>query len=71
MAVHGWSRGGKRLGPRQSEWLGLFSLGIKDIRIGPKAPEFLTPGVLNFLQDTFNLKLIGDAQEDLAEMLAV
>jgi hydroxylamine reductase len=51
--------------------LGLFSLGIKDIRIGPKAPEFLTPGVLNFLQDTFNLKLIGDAQEDLAEMLAV
>jgi hydroxylamine reductase len=51
--------------------LGLFSLGITDIRIGPKAPEFLTPGVLNFLQKTFNLKLIGDPQEDLSEMLAI
>jgi len=51
--------------------LGLFSLGIKDIRIGPKAPEFINPGVMNVLVDAFGLKLIGDAQEDLAEMLAL
>jgi hydroxylamine reductase len=49
--------------------LGLFSLGIKDIRIGPKPPEFISEGVLKVLQDTFNLKLIGNAQEDMNEML--
>lgn len=49
--------------------LGLFSLGIKDIRIGPKPPEFISEGVLNVLQDAFNLQLIGDAQEDMANML--
>lgn len=49
--------------------LGLFSLGIKDIRIGPKPPEFISEGVLSVLQDTFNLKLIGTAQEDMEEML--
>ncbi|MFH5183767.1 hydroxylamine reductase [Paenibacillus sp. TAB 01] len=50
--------------------LGLFSLGIKDIRIGPKPPEFITPGVMNVLTETFGLKLIGNAQEDMATMLA-
>lgn len=49
--------------------LGLFSLGLKDIRLGAKAPEFITPGVLNVLVENFGLKLIGDAQEDMAEML--
>ncbi|KJS21464.1 MAG: hydroxylamine reductase [Clostridiaceae bacterium BRH_c20a] len=49
--------------------LGLFSLGVKDIRIGAKAPEFITPGVLNVLVDNFGLKLIGDAKEDIAEIL--
>ncbi len=51
--------------------LGLFSLGIKDIRIGPKPPEFITPGVLNVLQQAFNLKLIGEAQDDMENMLAL
>lgn len=51
--------------------LGLFSLGIKDIRIGPKPPEFITPGVLNVLQQAFNLKQIGEAQDDMADMLAL
>ncbi|MEG6616231.1 hydroxylamine reductase [Peptococcaceae bacterium 1198_IL3148] len=49
--------------------LGLFSLGVQNIYIGAKAPEFITPGVLGVLQNTFNLKLIGDAKTDLAEML--
>lgn len=51
--------------------LGLFSLGIQDIRIGPKLPEFIQPGVLSVLQDLFRIKLIGDAQEDMKEMLGV
>ncbi|MED1952929.1 hydroxylamine reductase [Brevibacillus centrosporus] len=51
--------------------LGLFSLGIKDIRIGPKLPEFIQPGVLQVLQELFNIQLIGDAQEDLKQMLGM
>ncbi|WP_248926029.1 hydroxylamine reductase [Paenibacillus hamazuiensis] len=51
--------------------LGLFSLGIKDIRIGPKAPEFITPGVLKVLTEMFGLKLIGEAQQDMADMLGL
>ncbi len=49
--------------------LGLFSLGVQNIYIGPKPPEFITPGVLNVLQQHFNLKLTGDAAADLATML--
>ncbi len=50
--------------------LGLFSLGVQNIYVGPKAPEFLTLGVVEVLQKAFNLKLIsGDAQADLAQML--
>jgi hydroxylamine reductase len=49
--------------------LGLFSLGIKDIRIGPKPPEFISEGVLKVLQDTFDLKLIGTAKQDMEDML--
>lgn len=50
--------------------LGLFSLGIQDIRIGPKAPEFISPGVLEVLQETFGLKLITTAAEDMNTMLS-
>ena len=50
--------------------LGLFSLGIQDVRIGPKPPEFISDGVMQVLQETFNLKLIGDAQEDMNAMLS-
>ncbi|AOT70886.1 hydroxylamine reductase [Geosporobacter ferrireducens] len=50
--------------------LGLFSLGVKNIYVGPSAPKFVSPGVLKVLQDTFNLQLIsGNPQEDLKVML--
>lgn len=49
--------------------LGLFHLGVKNIRIGPRKPEFISDGVINVLQKEFNLKLIGDPHEDLKEML--
>lgn len=51
--------------------LGLFSLGIQDIRIGPKPPEFISEGVMQVLQDTFNLKLITTAQEDMETMMGL
>ncbi|KXZ39703.1 hydroxylamine reductase [Alkalithermobacter thermoalcaliphilus JW-YL-7 = DSM 7308] len=51
--------------------LGLFSLGVKNMYVGPSAPKFITPSVLSVLQDTFNLQLIStDAKADLAKMLS-
>ncbi|PKM82871.1 MAG: hydroxylamine reductase [Firmicutes bacterium HGW-Firmicutes-14] len=50
--------------------LGLFSLGVRNMWIGPKAPEFLTPNVVDVLVKNFNLQLIsGDASADLAKMM--
>jgi len=49
--------------------LALFSLGIKNIYVGPSAPKWFTSNVLGVLQQHFNLQLIGDVQKDLAKML--
>ena len=50
--------------------LGLLSLGVKNITIGPKLPEFMHPSVVEVLQQNFNLNLVsGDPQADLARML--
>lgn len=49
--------------------LSLLHLGVKDIRIGPTAPAFVTPNVLGVLQDNYNLMLTGDAEEDMKSML--
>ena len=49
--------------------LGLFSLGVQNIYVGPKAPEFITPGVLQVLQKHFGLQLTNDPATDLAHML--
>ncbi|WP_084116697.1 hydroxylamine reductase [Clostridium acidisoli] len=50
--------------------LGLFSLGVKNVYVGPTAPKFITPGVLKVLQDNFSLNLIsGDAKKDLDVMM--
>ena len=50
--------------------LGFFSLGVKNMYVGPSAPKFISPGVLGVLQDVFNLQLIsGDAKVDLPKML--
>jgi hydroxylamine reductase len=38
--------------------LSLFHLGIKNVRIGPSPPAFVTPNVLKVLQDNYNLMLI-------------
>lgn len=37
--------------------------------IGPSLPAFLTPNVLNFLVDNFDLKPISTPDEDLKQIL--
>lgn len=49
--------------------LTLLSLGIKNIRIGPTAPAFISPNVLKVLQDNFNLQLITTVDEDLKAIM--
>ena len=49
--------------------LTLLHLGIKNIRLGPSLPAFLTENVLNVLVEKFDIKPIGNVEEDLAEML--
>jgi hydroxylamine reductase len=50
--------------------LTLLHLGVRNIRIGPTLPAFLSPAVLDLLHDNFNLMAIKTADEDLAAMLA-
>jgi hydroxylamine reductase len=50
--------------------LTLLHLGIKNIRLGPSLPAFITPNVLNVLVEKFAIKPIGTVDEDLAEILS-
>ncbi len=50
--------------------LTLLWLGVKNLRIGPTLPAFLSPGVLALLEENYNLMAIGTVEEDLAVMLA-
>jgi hydroxylamine reductase len=51
--------------------LTLLALGVKNIRIGPNAPGFVSPNVMAALQANFNLQLIGpDAKADLAAVMS-
>jgi len=49
--------------------LTLLSLGIKNIRLGPTLPAFVSSNVLKILVDKFNIKPISKAQEDLQQIL--
>jgi len=49
--------------------LSLLYLGIKNIRIGPTLPAFISPGVLDYLAKNYQLKLVGEAETDLREVL--
>ena len=49
--------------------LALLNLGVEDIRLGPTVPEFLTPTLINELDDAFGLQPISTPEADLAEML--
>jgi len=49
--------------------LTLLHLGIKDIRIGPSLPAFVTPPVLEVLVKNFNIAPISTPQADLSAIL--
>jgi hydroxylamine reductase len=49
--------------------LTLFHLGIKNIRLGPTLPAFITPNVLNVLVENFNVMPISTPDEDLKAIL--
>ena len=49
--------------------LTLLHLGIKDIRLGPSLPAFVTPNVLNVLVQNFNIMPIQTAEEDINAIL--
>ncbi len=52
-----------------ADLLGLLSLGIKNIYLGPTLPAFLSPNVLQYLVDTFGLRLISTPEDDLKTCL--
>jgi hydroxylamine reductase len=49
--------------------LSLLHLGIKDIRLGPSLPAFISPNVLNVLVENFNIMPIKTPDEDLKAIL--
>ena len=52
-----------------ADLLALLSLGIKGIFLGPILPAFLSPNVLQYLVDTFDLRPISTAEDDLKTCL--
>ena len=49
--------------------LSLLHLGIKDIRLGPSLPAFITPNVLDVLVNNFNIMPIDTPENDLSTIL--
>lgn len=49
--------------------LTLLHLGIKNIRLGPSLPAFVSPNILNFLVENFGIAPITTPEEDLKALL--
>ncbi len=49
--------------------LSLLHLGVKDIRLGPTLPAFITPAVLQVLVDNFNIMPTTTVEKDLGAIL--
>jgi hydroxylamine reductase len=49
--------------------LTLLALGVKNIRVGPTAPAFLTDNLLATLNEMFGLQLIDTVENDLKDIL--
>lgn len=49
--------------------LTLLHLGIKNIRLGPSLPAFVTPAVLKVLVDKFGIRPISNVKDDLKAIL--
>lgn len=49
--------------------LTLLALGIRNVRVGPTLPAFITPNNWKLIQDRFGWKAVGDPDSDLKDML--
>lgn len=49
--------------------LTLLHLGVKNIRLGPSLPAFLSPNILNFLVENYGIAPITTPEEDLKTLL--
>jgi len=49
--------------------LTLLYLGIKNMRLGPSLPAFVTPNVLKVLVDNYGIKPITTPDEDIKAIL--
>lgn len=49
--------------------LTLLSLGVKNIRLGPTPPAFISKDIRKFLEDEYKLKYTKDAKSDLEAMM--
>ena len=52
-----------------ADLLALLSLGVKGIYLGPSLPAFISPNVLQYLVENFDIKPISTAEEDLNSIL--
>ncbi len=42
---------------------------LKNIRLGPSLPAFISPNILKILVEKYDIKPIGEPEKDMAEML--
>ncbi|MGL4861107.1 MAG: hydroxylamine reductase [Enterobacteriaceae bacterium] len=49
--------------------LTLLSLGVRGIYVGPTLPAFMTENIASVLQQQFDLRLVGDAEQDMQTIL--
>ncbi len=49
--------------------LALLSLGVQNIHLGPTLPAFLSPNIIKFLVENFNIGQIDNVQNDLKKFL--
>jgi hydroxylamine reductase len=50
--------------------LALLYLGVKNIKLGPTLPAFLSPNVAKVLVETFGINSITNVEDDLTQLLA-
>lgn len=51
--------------------LALLYLGVKDIKLGPTLPAFLSPGVVKVLVENFGISTISTVEEDMEAYMAL
>lgn len=49
--------------------LTLLQMGVKNIRLGPSLPSYVTPNVLDVLVGSFNLMPTTDAKSDIEQIM--